>query len=123
MIASNNASAADLAAHLDAVAVGHAHVEDRDVGPQRRDAGDRLCCVRGLADDGDVTGGLEQGAHTLAHHLVVVHQKGGNGPVHLSQWTTAVHSSQVTKVLMHGGRRSIDGSVPLQPWATSTQRC
>ena len=54
---------AQLAAHLDAGAVGQADVEHGDVGMARGIALERLGGRAGLADDLDVVGGLEQLAH------------------------------------------------------------
>ena len=65
---------ADLPAHLDAVAVRQADVEDRDVGLGRRDASERLGGAR-LADDLDVVLGLEQLADAPSDDLVVVEQE------------------------------------------------
>ena len=66
---------AHLAAHLDAVAVGQPHVDDRDVGRGRRDARERLLGGAGLADDLDVVFDLEQLAHTAPDDLVIVEQE------------------------------------------------
>ena len=65
----------DLAAHLDAVAVGESDVEHRDVGTGRRDAAERRCRGVGLADHLDVVLGLEQLAHAAPNDLVVVEQE------------------------------------------------
>ena len=65
----------DLAADVDAGAVGQPAVEDRDVGAQRRDAPDRLLRRAGLAHDLDVAVGLEQVAQPAADDLVVVEQE------------------------------------------------
>ena len=51
---------ADVAAHVDAVAVGQPRVEDRDVGAQSRDAAGRLEGRGRLADHLDVAVVLEQ---------------------------------------------------------------
>ncbi len=69
---------AHLAADLDAVAVGQAHVDDRDVGLRRGDAGDALGGGAGLADDLDVVLRLEQLPDPAADDLVVVQQEHPN---------------------------------------------
>ena len=66
---------ADLAAHLDAVAVGQPHVEHGDVGRGGRDAPVGLLGGAGLADDLDVVLGLEQLAEAAADDLVVVEEE------------------------------------------------
>ena len=66
---------ADLAAHLDAVAVGQAHVEHGDVGLGRGDPCQGLLGRAGLADDLEVVLGLEQLAQAPPHDLVVVEQE------------------------------------------------
>ena len=66
---------AQLAAHLDPVAVGQAHVEHGHVGA---DGGDPLQGLRSrarLADDLEVVVGLQQVAHAAADDLVVVEQE------------------------------------------------
>ena len=75
----SGSTAADGAAHLDAGAVGQPRVEDGDVGAQRRDARGRLLGRAGLADDLDVTGGLQQRAQPLADDLVVIEQEHPDG--------------------------------------------
>ncbi len=66
---------ADLAADLDAVAVGQADVEDGDVRARGRDAPVRLLGGAGLADDLEVVLGLEQVAQAAADDLVVVEEE------------------------------------------------
>ena len=66
---------AQLTAHLDAAAVGQAHVEHGDVGPHRRYAPQRLVSRRRLADHGEVARRFEQVTYPAADHLVVVEQK------------------------------------------------
>ena len=66
---------ADLAAHLDAVAVGEADVEDGDVRARGRDPAVGLLGGSGLADDLEVVLGLEQFADAAAHDLVVVEEE------------------------------------------------
>ena len=68
----------DLAADLDAVAVGQPDVEDGHIGPGRRDAPVGLLGRAGLADDREVVLGLEQLSQPAAHDLVVVEQEDVN---------------------------------------------
>ena len=58
-----------------AVAVGQPHVEDGDVGPGRRDPGERPLGGVGFADDLDVVLGVEQLPDPAADDLVVVEQE------------------------------------------------
>ena len=66
---------ADLAAHLDPVAVGQADVEDGDVRARRGDPPVGLLGGARLADDLEVVLGLEQLAQAAAHDLVVVEEE------------------------------------------------
>ena len=67
-----------LAAHLDAVAVGQPHVDDRDVGRRGRNAGERLLGGARLADHLEVFLDLEQLAHPAANDLVIVEEENAN---------------------------------------------
>jgi hypothetical protein len=64
-----------VSAHLDAVAVGQADVEHRDVRPGGRDPGDRFLGRAGFADDLEIPGGLEELLQAAADDLVVVQEK------------------------------------------------
>ena len=66
---------ADVAAHVDARAVGQPAVEDRDIRAQRRDAAGGLLGRAGLAHDDDVSLALEELPDAAAHELVVVEQE------------------------------------------------
>ena len=66
---------ADVAAHLDAAAVGQAHVEHGDVGMGERDARAGRLGRAGLADHLDPARRLQQVTHAAPHHLVVVDQE------------------------------------------------
>src|SRR5690606_34073705 len=66
---------ADVAADLDAVAVGQPHVAHRDVGARGGDAGQRFLGGARLADDLQVVLGLEELADPPADDLVVVEQE------------------------------------------------
>ena len=66
---------ADVAAHVDAGAVGQPAVEDRDMRTQRWDAPGRLLGGAGLAHDDDVSLALEELPDAAAHELVVVEQE------------------------------------------------
>ena len=68
----------NLAADLDAVAVGQAHVDDGDVGLDRRDPRHAFLGGSGLADHLDVVVRLEQLAHAAANDLVIVEQEDAN---------------------------------------------
>src|SRR4051794_18517709 len=63
---------ADVAAHVDAAAVGQPGVEQRHVRTGRGDAVDRIDGGGCLADDLDVVGGFEQVGQAAAYQLVVV---------------------------------------------------
>nr|BFE73553.1 hypothetical protein GCM10020092_068540 [Actinoplanes digitatis] len=65
----------DVAADVDAVAVGQPGVEHGNVGTQRGDAAGRLLSRAGFADHLDVAVGLEQIEQAAADHLVVVEEK------------------------------------------------
>ena len=65
----------DVAADVDAGAVGQPAVEDRDVRTQRGDAPAGLLGQAGLADHLDVALGLEQVPQPAPDHLVVVEQE------------------------------------------------
>ena len=64
-----------LAAHLDAAAVGQAHVEHRYVGVRRGDAAQRLLGRSGLGHHLDVGLGIEQLAQPPPHDLVVIEEE------------------------------------------------
>ena len=66
---------ADLPAHLDAVTVREAHVEQCDVGTGRRDPVDRLLGGVGFADHLDVVFGFEELPDATAHDLVIVEEE------------------------------------------------
>ena len=66
---------ADLAAHLDAVAVGQANVEHGDVRVRGGDASVGFLGGAGLADHLEVGLLLEQLAQAAAHDLVVVEEE------------------------------------------------
>ncbi len=65
---------ADVAARLDAVALLEADVEDGHIRIERVHPTNRLLGGRRLADDLDVTLGLEQVADAAPHDLVIVEQ-------------------------------------------------
>ena len=65
----------DLTTDVDAGAVGQPAVEDRDVGPKRRDSADRLLRQTRLPDDLDVAVLLEELLEPAADDLVVVEQE------------------------------------------------
>ena len=69
---------ADLAAHLDPVAVREAHDEDGDVGRGGRDPAVGLLGGAGLADDLDVALGLEELAHASADDFVIIEEEHAN---------------------------------------------
>ena len=91
MIASNNASSSlndvnirqlqlghqrtEIAADLDARAVGQADVEHGDVGRRGRHPLDRLGSRSGLTDDLEIIGGLQQFAHPSPDHFVVIEEE------------------------------------------------
>jgi signal transduction histidine kinase len=75
---------ADLAADLDAVAVGQADVEHGDVGLGRGDAAERLFGGAGIADHLEVALGLEQLTDAATHDLVVVEQEDPDRHAHQS---------------------------------------
>jgi hypothetical protein len=64
-----------VSAHFDAIAVGEADVEHRDVRPGGRDPGDRFLGGAGFADDLEIPGGFEELPQTAADDLVVVEEK------------------------------------------------
>src|SRR3546814_568263 len=64
-----------VAAHLDSRAVTEPGIEHRDVRGQLEDRLGRTLGGPGLADDDDVTLGLEQPAQPATHDLVVVEQE------------------------------------------------
>jgi signal transduction histidine kinase len=66
--------AAQVAAERDAVAVGQAYVEHRDVGAQRRHPRHRLRDRPRLADDVDVVLEVQELRDAAAYDLVVVHE-------------------------------------------------
>lgn len=66
---------AEVAAHVDAAAVGKAHVEHGDVGPCGRHPAQRLLGRSRLADDLEVAGRFQEIADTPAHHFVIVEQE------------------------------------------------
>ena len=55
--------------------IDEADVEHGDLGLCRRNTLERLGGCRGLADDLDLSGRLEQTAHAAAHDLVVIEQE------------------------------------------------
>ena len=65
----------DLAAHLDAAAVGQPDVEDSDLRLCCRYAGERLLGGTGLTDDRQVALGLEQFPQSPSHDLVIVEEE------------------------------------------------
>jgi hypothetical protein len=71
---------ADLAAHLDAVTVGQAKIEQRDIGRGRRDPPVGLLGRRRLSHHLDARLSLEQLADPAAHDLVVVEQEDPRHP-------------------------------------------
>ena len=72
---------ADLAADLDAAAVGQPNVEHRDVGPGRGDAVERVGGGAGLADDLHVPLEPDQVGEAPSDDLVVVHEEHADGAV------------------------------------------
>ncbi len=58
--------------HLEAVAFGHLHVEEDDVGLERGDGGQRLCAGAALADDLYIAIAREQGDEVAARQRFVV---------------------------------------------------
>jgi hypothetical protein len=64
-----------ITAQFDPSAVGKAHVEDRDIGPQRRDLGHRLGHRAGLADHVEFWVRAKQVDEPTTHDFVIVDQK------------------------------------------------
>ena len=65
----------EIAADLDAGAVGQTYVEDGDVGRAGGHTLERLCRRSGFTDDLEIVGTLQQFAHATTDHLVVIEQK------------------------------------------------
>ena len=78
---------ADVAAHLDPVAVGEPHVEHGDVRAGGGDPTDGLFGGAGLADDGQIVLRFEQIPHPAADDLVVVEEE------HAGRFGHEAHSS------------------------------
>ena len=66
---------AHLAAGVEAVAVGQAHVEDHDVGVEQREQTTGVAQRAGLTDDLEVAVSFEGPAQALADELVVVDEE------------------------------------------------
>ena len=100
----------DFAAHLDAVAIGKPHVEDRDVGTRRRDAAERLFGGSGLADDLEVVLGFEELPQPAPNDLVVVEQEDADRHAPYSALAGACigHAVRLARVAdEHAGPRSL----------------
>ena len=63
----------EAAQHLEAVDLGHLHVEEQDVGPLAADRVDRLGAVAALGDDGEISSPREQQPQRLPRQRLVVH--------------------------------------------------
>ena len=70
---------ADLAAGLDARAVGQAHVHDHDVGPEAARHLDRFGFGAGLGHDLELVAAIEERDEALPDHLVVVDHQDSQG--------------------------------------------
>jgi hypothetical protein len=94
-------------AQIDAAAIGQAHVQHRDVGPGRRDAGLGLGDRTRLADDGQFGVAAEQVDEAAANDLMVVDQEDGDhGPTLIRKWLRSADGS-------------LSGRAQLPSWASA----
>src|SRR5579883_1345775 len=110
------AAAGQLVEHPEAVAAGHADVEEQHVRRGLEHLGDRLLAARRLADQLDVAGQLEQAPQADAHDRVVVgehdadHDAGSSG----SEALTA--KAGVVTIARRPPTSSIRARMPASPW-------